>query len=585
MKLLWDKMLWLWRWIRPLKTKETKDCPVEGTLKRVETMCALMGRALLGAGDFEEFGGLEMYQLEAAVVAGLSTTEVQTTTADARPNINSVRELVGKRFLGDWEKTYDMEKALNTWVDFFEMDNKDLNRLTEAQLLLLAKDICWLKHKVIPNAAPFRGGDKDRSLLEKTLAATYQAIPRTIPADIAIQSEMDIHYLAGLDKDELREFIRVCITAMPKPPTWAEAKGNFHVPEHGRVALQERLTGHNVKFSSAHTIDQLKEKLWRHQSGLGIPDLYRDGRAPPDKYRPFSAATSCGSGEDVQVAAANDELKQTMVHLAKTVEDLRATRLEAKFLPIFTSLANAEDPDAVVRVKLCGGCSQPLVSAATSFLVVGCGHLMCSKCKSAAKSYCPVWDCRAFILKRPVLRCSEIPRTPQGEPLAKADLVAELIKKQIPGEDFVVVFAQYRLVIDALAAAFESAGLGFLNLAAVRDDAISAKLEAFKAGEAGQILLLDMDSETSAGSNLTIANHVIFANPYVHPDQEHQARTVRQARGRCIRHPQAKEVQVYHFMASGTIEEEMLRKFGKDSSAVEAFFADFPRPWWLDEDE
>lgn len=134
------------------------------------------------------------------------------------------------------------------------------------------------------------------------------------------------------------------------------------------------------------------------------------------------------------------------------------------------------------------------------------------------------------------------------------------------------------MVIEALAEAFKSAGLKFLNLAAVKDDAVSAKLEAFKAGEAGQVLLLDMDSETSAGSNLTIANHVIFANPYVHPDREHQARTVRQARGRCIRHPQAKEVQVYHFMANGTIEEEMLRKFGKDSPDVAAFFKGFPSP-------
>ncbi|EAQ84686.1 hypothetical protein CHGG_08700 [Chaetomium globosum CBS 148.51] len=590
MKQLWDKMMWLWRWILPLYTRQiiqSKETPVDSTLNRVEAICGAMSKAL-DTGDFGDFGGIEMYQLEAAVIAGLPITEPETTTAaDAQPNINSTRALVDKHFFGDWLKKYDVEKALHTWVDFFELEERDVKGLSERQLLLLAKDICWLKYKVMPDAPPFTGEARDVPLLEKTFAA--ESHRRTIPGDIAALAESDMAALAGLGKGELQEFIRVCIRAKPKPPRWEEAKRTFQLPDHGskavRLSLQEILTSHNVKYTSAHTVDNLKEKLWRHQNGLGIPDLYRDGRAPPDKFRPFSEATACGATKEAQVAAANEELKRTMVHLAKTVEDLRATRLEARFLPEYTSLANAQDADAVVRAKLCGGCSVPLTSASTSFLVVGCGHFLCSGCKSAAKSYCPVLDCWAFIYKRPVLRCSEVPPPPQGEPLAKADRVAELIANQIPAEDFVVVFAQYRLVIDALAAAFTAAGIQFLNLAAVGDDDISAMLEKFKLGKAGRVLLLDMDSETSAGSNLTIANHVVFTNPYVHHDQEHQARTVRQARGRCIRTPQDKEVQVYHFMTSGTIEEEMLRKYGKESPAVGAFFADFARPWWLGDEE
>ncbi|KAH6617255.1 hypothetical protein F5144DRAFT_498768 [Chaetomium tenue] len=582
MKQLWDKMMWLWRWILPLHPKQTtqsKEAPVDSTLNRVEAMCGVMSKAL-DAGDFGDFGGIEMYQLEAAVIAGLTITEPETTAADTQPNIHSTRALVDKHFFGDWAKNYDVEKALHTWVDFFEVEERDLKGLSEEQLLLLAKDICWLKYKVMPDAPPFSGEARDVPLLEKTFAT--ESHRRTIPADIAALASDDMASLAGLGKGELQEFIRACIRAKPEAPRWEEAKRTFELPDHGskavRVSLQEILTSHNVKYTSAHTIDNLTEKLWRHQNGLGIPELYRDGRAPPDKHRPFSEATACGGGKEAQVAAANEELKRTMVHLAKTVEDLRATRLEARFLPAYTSLANALDADVVVRAKLCGSCSAPLESASTSFLVVGCGHFLCSGCKSAAKSYCPVLDCWAFIYKRPVLRCSEVPPPPQGEPLAKADRVAELIANQIPAEDFVVVFAQYRLVIDALAAAFEAAGLQFVNLAAVGDDDISAMLEKFKLGRAGRVLLLDMDSETSAGSNLTIANHVVFTNPYVHHDREHQARTVRQARGRCIRTPQDKEVQVYHFMTSGTIEEEMLRRYGKESPAVEAFFADFARP-------
>ncbi|KAK3294970.1 uncharacterized protein B0H64DRAFT_425560 [Chaetomium fimeti] len=593
MKLLWDKMLWLRRWILLLKPKQPKQSgedPVENTLKRVETLCAHMSHALSGAGSFEEFGGAEMYQREATVVAGLQITEGQVG-ANARPNINSIRAQVGEHFRRDWANTYDMEKALNTWVDFFKVDSEDLDCLAEKQLLLLAKDICWLKYKVNADAAPFNGGRKDLPLLRTTIAASSQTGPRTItrtiPTGIAALAEGDMRYLSGLNEAQLREFLRVCIEARPEPPTWERAKRDFKLPDHQskspKTFLQECLTGHNVKFTTAHSIDNLKERLWRHEKGLGVPELYRDGRAPPDKYRDLEGATSCSGSEVAQVLATNEELKRTMVHLAKTVEDLRATRLEANFLPGYTSLAGAVDKDRAVREKTCSSCSQPLTLASESFLVVGCGHFLCSRCKSAGKFYCPVLDCQAFIHKRPVLQCSQIPPLPEGEPRAKANSVAELIKNGIPSEDFVLVFAQYRPVIEALAVAFEGAELQFLNLAATKDDAISSKLEEFKAGKAGQVLLLDMDSETSAGSNLTIANHVIFANPYVHRDQEHQARTVRQARGRCIRTPQAKEVQVYHFLARGTIEEQMLRKYSKDSPAVEAFFADFTRPWWLEE--
>lgn len=206
MKLLWDKMLWLWRWILPFGTKQTKGLPVNNTLKRVETMCAAMLKALVAAGgDFEDFGGLEMYQLEAVVIAG-----IPITAAAAQPNIYSVRALVGKRFLEGWAQDYDRDKALHTWVDFFDVDNKDLDDLAEEQLLLLAKDICWLKYKVIPDAVPFDGGYQDQPQLRVTLAASSQTTSRTIPADIKRRSDKDVAYLAGLGKTRLQGFIRSC---------------------------------------------------------------------------------------------------------------------------------------------------------------------------------------------------------------------------------------------------------------------------------------------------------------------------------------------------------------------------------------
>ncbi|KAK4042658.1 hypothetical protein C8A01DRAFT_13781 [Parachaetomium inaequale] len=585
MKFLWDKTMWLWHWIRELKPQDIPDsklsAPVQDTLRRVESMCGNMHKALLGDGNFEEFGGMEMFQHEAAAITGLKPVDVL-------PDIDSIRAKWGGCFQAEWAEDYSRDKALHIWLDFFEVETSTLDHLTKKQLCLLAKDVCWLKYKIDPNAAPFHGNPFDVRFLGTALAPGHQTGLRTPLANIEGVATGDIYFLEHLNTAEIKKFIQKCVRMKPETPTWQTAKADFKLPPFKNQTvkgfLQTRLTELNLKFSSSHSTDTLKEMLWRHEEKLAVCEHYRDGRAPPDRHQDLEVAISRGGPWEKQIESANEELKRTMVHLAKTVEDWRATSLEANFVPEYALLANAPDKHRHVRDKLCGSCRGPLRSAPTSFLVVACGHLLCGSCKSAADFYCPVKDCRAFIHKRPVLQCSQVPLPHSGtEPRAKAEHVARLIN-EFPKGEFVVVFAQYRLMIDALARAFTAAGLEHLNLATVKDDDIARQLEDFKMGKAGQILLLDMDSETSAGSNLTIATRVVFANPYVHHDQEHQTRTVRQAKGRCIRTGQTKKVRVYHLMVPGTIEEETLRQFGRDSPAVQAFFDSYRHnPWWMDE--
>jgi hypothetical protein len=585
MKFLWDKTMWLWQWICALKPQDVPEsnlsAPVQDTLLRVENMCGNMHKALLGDGNFEEFGGMEMFQHEVAAVAGLKPVDVQ-------PDIDSVRAKWEEHLHATWAEDYSREFALHTWLDFFEVETSTLDHLTEKQLRLLAQDICWLKYKIDPHAAPFHGDDSDVGFLSTALAPGHQRGPRTSLPKIEGLATGDTSFLDNLSKAVIKKFIRDCVRKKPETPTWQKARPHFQLPplenQTPKGFLQARLTELNLKFSPSHSIDTLSEMFWRHQENLAVCEHYRDGRAPPNRHQDFEAAISRGGPWKEQMESANEELKRTMVHLAKTVEDWRATSLEANFVPEYASLANAADKDRHVRDKLCGSCRGPLRSASTSFLVVACGHLLCDTCKSAADFYCLVRDCRAFIHRRPVLRCSQTPLPRSGsEPQVKADHVVKLIKG-FPEGEFVVVFAQYRPLIDALAEAFKASELKYLNLARVKDDDIARELENFKMGKAGQILLLDMDSETSAGSNLTIATRVVFANPYVHHDKEHQARTVRQARGRCIRTGQTKKVRVYHLMVTGTIEEETLRQFGRDSPAVQAFFdSNHPTPWWMNE--
>ena len=600
MKLLWDKIMWLRRWILELQPEDNAETkakfklsdPIQDTLTRLEILCDSLRKALLGSGDFEEFGGADMFQCEAAVVAGVRNQA--EGPRDAQLDLDSLRAKWDMHFSKGWEAHYNKSKALYTWLDFFAAEEASIRLLTEKQLRLLAEDIFRLGYTMGLHEMPFNGSRPNVDFLQQALAPRSRAALRNIPADLEARVANGMRALDSLiDAGGIEDFILACAKKKPTIQTWKQAKDSDYKVDLNlaggklvKAALQERLTELNLKYVSSHSTDKLREVLWRHETGISVCEHYRDGRAPPDQHRDLELATWCGGTVLRQMEATNEELKRTMVHLAKTVEDLRATRLEANFVPEYASLVSARDVDRIVENKVCGGCRQPLRAASSSFLVVACGHFLCGECRPTASFYCPVKDCPAFIRERPVLRCSQVSQTSGAtdEPRTKAECVADLIKHSIPRGDHVVVFAQYPPLVDALDKAFKAADLKCLNLAAIKDDAIAKRLEDFKAGKAGQILLLDMDSETSAGSNLTIATHVVFANPYVHHDEEHQARTVRQARGRCIRTGQTKKVHVYHFMVPGTIEEESLRKFGEDSPAVREFFENYDRvPWWLDD--
>jgi site-specific DNA-cytosine methylase len=589
MKLLWDKTMWLFNWTLALEPKHDSEYKrsdaFTSTSKRVGHMCNNLVEALQND-EFEDFGGQEQFRREAAIVAGLWRKQ-RHDSPNNHPSAESLQATWTRHFVRGWAANYNKNKALFTWLDFFDVQNSTLGRLTASQFRMLAEDICWLRYKINPAARPLDNGLPDIDFLDGALGPGSKTASRMIPAGIDGMIASDMRVLDGLDEEELKGFVRACVAKTPPKATWQQAKGTFEFKTDAgpaKAALQERLTELNLKFSSAHTVDKLKELLWRHQSGLGVCANYRDGRAPPDRYKDLPVLANSEGPVAKQLEPPNAELKRTMVHLAKTVEDLRATRLEANFVPEYSSLAGAESKDGVVQAKLCGGCKQPLASASLSFLVVACGHFLCDKCKPETGFFCPVKDCPAFIRHRPVLQCSQVPQQSPGGPLTKAQCVADHIWFHIPQGESVVVFAQYGPLLKALADAFEIAHLGFTNLAATADSMISNALETFKSGHGGQILLLDMDSETSAGSNLTIANHVIFASPYVHADKEHQSRTVRQARGRCIRTGQTKKVHVYHFMVPETIEDQTLREFGRDSPAVKRYFANSgSKPWWLKE--
>jgi len=581
-KMLFDKQMFLWSWINLLHDLESSAAwsdPVKDSLEKVEFICSRLTEALLGNKRVTRFDEGDLYPHEAQLIAphvpGDDPEGSRTIYPEWEDCLNQ-----------DWAARFRKSSALYTWIDFFDISDCDLNKLHEEQLRSLAKDILYLRCKIDPDVRPLErqpGGAKEAMMNQRWLEnaledTTIRRIAKENAATIDMRVEKDLSVITQLSKAELVSFIKSCQDAKSRQME-RDAANADRFDQCSTRELRDLCLEHNLKVPG--TTGEMKSVLKQHLMGTLGREHYRDGRAPVNRYRSFQAAMACENRSlSHQISRANEELKQTLVHLTKTIEDLRAAKLEGGFVPGYDSLTKGDND-----TKTCAKCRRPLPDD-LSFIVVACGHFLCEDCKKSAGFYCPVNDCLAFVHERPVLSCSEIRRlyTQQEEAYeTRAAAVVDLVKHRIPRDEFVVVFAQYGLFVEALDTAFRNSGLRYTNLSKVNDENIAAKLEDFKNGNAGQILLLDIDNETSAGSNLTNANHVIFANPFVHHDEEHQSRTVRQARGRCVRIGQTRKVHVYHFMAPGTIEEQTLRHYSEYSKDVSDFFEKWELvPWWMD---
>ncbi|CAO1624507.1 unnamed protein product [Parajaminaea phylloscopi] len=191
-----------------------------------------------------------------------------------------------------------------------------------------------------------------------------------------------------------------------------------------------------------------------------------------------------------------------------------------------------------------------------------CGHLFCETCgrREAWKGNCPEVGCNAdakptSIVSATTLGVENEEVSAFGEKMSQ---LARLLRDErlIPRNDKVILFVQFEGLLQKTAHALTAYGVKFTR---VRGNARqrSQTLDDYQRGAAPRVLLLDVADESAAGSNLTIANHVIFLSSLVTEDQATYEATLQQARGRCLRFGQTKEVHVWHLLARSTIDEEI----------------------------
>jgi SNF2 family DNA or RNA helicase len=113
--------------------------------------------------------------------------------------------------------------------------------------------------------------------------------------------------------------------------------------------------------------------------------------------------------------------------------------------------------------------------------------------------------------------------------------------------------SQFDGLLRKVADVLEESGVSFVRLTGTSSNR-SNQLDSFQSG-GDRVLLLNVADESAAGSNLTVANHVIFLSPLITEEAQQYHATMEQARGRAIRFGQTKEVHIHRFVAIDTIDQ------------------------------
>ncbi|ETS81598.1 hypothetical protein PFICI_06600 [Pestalotiopsis fici W106-1] len=206
-----------------------------------------------------------------------------------------------------------------------------------------------------------------------------------------------------------------------------------------------------------------------------------------------------------------------------------------------------------------------------------CAHVMCRSC-IADKEYCGdgherTTGCRSIIegnvvdLAKLFTERRDFAQTEQRLPnvrrnySSKVNCVIDLIQRT-PADEKVVVFTQYTDLIKELLDAMKHNSITArttTNLPGISSVSCRASgtVEAFQ-DDQFRVLILKVDAPEAAGSNLVVANHVIFATPLATKAQDNYDSCMEQAKGRCARRGQTKDVHYYHCVVDGTIEVDML---------------------------
>ena len=143
--------------------------------------------------------------------------------------------------------------------------------------------------------------------------------------------------------------------------------------------------------------------------------------------------------------------------------------------------------------------------------------------------------------------------------------------KRIPKDERVIIFVQFKDLLEKVAEALKAEHIAAALLAGTPNQR-STIIDAFQQPELKsnepRVLLLNLRDESAAGANLTQASHAIFVHPLLVSSQTEYTSCDTQAVGRIRRYGQARTVQLYRFLVSNSIDEEVFLSRRDDARSL-----------------
>ncbi|KAF9038468.1 hypothetical protein BJ165DRAFT_1352302 [Panaeolus papilionaceus] len=260
-------------------------------------------------------------------------------------------------------------------------------------------------------------------------------------------------------------------------------------------------------------------------------------------------------------------------HREKTHEIRRLTKelvgrvRSLRYFEVVRKLQKQQVASVKEDCPACGRKNLPIEDVA---VLSSCGHVGCLTCVTSCAEkeecvYAQSGACKSAarvlnVVKGDTLGVDDETRDGKGRHFGmKLEKVVNLIKKEIPKAERVLVFVQFPDLMKKVTEAFTEHKIKFLEIkgsASVK----SKNLELFQNGSEERVLLLNVMDESASGANLTSANHAIFLSPLLTLTPEIFKACETQAVGRLVRYGQTNDVKVWRFLTADTIDGDIYEK-------------------------
>lgn len=219
----------------------------------------------------------------------------------------------------------------------------------------------------------------------------------------------------------------------------------------------------------------------------------------------------------------------------------------------------------------CKKCSHSAVGREDAGVLSCCGHTGCLQCLKlcASEGKCVEPSCTARVSMAHVVPAGKLgtdkDNKSDAQQGAKLTEIISKVKEVVSLGDRMIIFVQFDDLKQRIAEALERSKIKAVMVEGSVDKQVKA-LRPFQEENPNKndprVLLLKMDDEQSAGLNLTLLNHVIFAHPLLADSQQEYDAYETQAIGRIRRYGQSKTVFVWRFLVEDSIDTSIFKERG-----------------------